>query len=250
MLGNDNLKQPRNEKTNDGRGDNLSAYHENGDILDRYDDGSEVVHNRDPSAARPIASDVVSVEEVYGDFKIEQALGGKKNSAVMIKRDLRSKDGYEKENGRLEHTETAKELCNESGNRGGNSNGESLAKKNSKDEIYNLLEEKTACHELVKPNESSPSNTTASSMSGVAPLLEVIDRAGKMNQDSVYPLTNENATASSLEEPKPKESNSKVLISSSRSPLPNDAVHTKNSETPECSKNQVLLFRLYECFIT
>ncbi|XP_058773530.1 uncharacterized protein LOC131647683 [Vicia villosa] len=223
--GNDDLK-PRNEKKNDGRGNNFPAYHKSG--------GSEMVHKRDLSTARPIASDAVSVEEVCGDFKIGQALGGKENSAVMVKRDLRFKDGYEKENERFEHTETAKEPCYQSGI----SNGESLAKKNSKDEICDLLEEKIACHELVKPDESSPSNTTAASMSGVAPLLEVIDHAGKLNQDSVYPLTNENATTSHMEEPKPKESDSKVLISSSRSPLPNDAAHTKNSKTPECSKDQ------------
>ncbi|CAL5184950.1 unnamed protein product [Lathyrus oleraceus] len=228
--GNDDLK-PRNAKVSDGRDDNLSAYHENGDIPDRFNDGSEVVHERAPLTARPIASDVASAKEVCG----------KKDSVVMIKKDLRSKDGYEKENGRLEHIETAKESCYESGI----SNGEALAEKNSKDEIYNLLEEKTACHELVKPNESSPSNTIVASMSGVAkcntgvaPLLEVIGLAGKMNRDNVYPLSNANATASSLEEPKPKESNSRVLTSSSRSPLTNGAVHTKNSETPECSKNQ------------
>ncbi|CAK8532364.1 unnamed protein product [Lathyrus sativus] len=228
--GNHDLKI-RNEKTDDGRGDNLPAYHENSDIRDQFDDGSEMVHKRDPSTARPIASDVVSVEEVCG----------KKDIVVMIKKGLRPKDGYEKENGRLEHIETAKELCYESGI----SNGESLAEKNSKDEIYNLLEEKTACHELVKPDLSSASNTTAVSMSGIAkcntgvsPLLEVIDLTGKMNQDSVYPLTNANATALSLEDPKPKELNSKVLTSLSRSPLTNGAVHTKNSKTPECSKNQ------------
>lgn len=228
MLGNDDLK-PRNAKVSDGRDNNLPAYHENGDIRDRFNDGSEVVHERGPLTARPITSDVASAKEVCG----------KKDSVVMIKKDLRSKDGYEKENGRLEHIETAKESCYESGI----SNGEALAEKNSKDEIYNLLEEKTACHELVKPNESSPSNTTVASMSGVAKCnTGVIDLAGKMNRDSVYPLTNVNATASSLEEPKPKESNSRVLTSSSRSPLTNGAVHTKNSETPESSKNQVLHF--------
>ncbi|CAI8593451.1 unnamed protein product [Vicia faba] len=227
--GNDDLK-PGNEKAGDGRGDNLSVYQENGDIRDHFDDGSELVHERDPAAARSIASDVVSVEEVCG----------KKNSVVIIKKDLRSKDGYEKENGRFEHIETAmeKESCYHSGNNSGISNGESLAEKNSKDENYNLLEEKTARHELVKPNESSPSNATAASMSGAAPLLEVTDLAGKINQDSVYPLTNENATASSLEEPKPKESNSEVLTSSSPSSLTDGTVHTKNSKTPECSKNQ------------
>jgi regulator of replication initiation timing len=58
-----------------------------------------------------------------------------------------------------------------------------------------------------------------------------------MNEDSVYPLTNENATLS-LEEPKPKEFNTEVLTSSS-----NGAVHTKDdSETPKSTKNQVLHF--------
>jgi hypothetical protein len=230
------------------------------------------VEKRDPSVARPNASDVKSVEEVCGDFKIEKVLGGKEDSVV------KSEDSYERENGRRdrEYIETAIESCYENGNGGGISIGELLTEKNSKDELYNFLEEETICHELVKSDDSSPSNMTAvkinslvqleetggnsaakdsvdsvktvDSMSeaekcdtGLAPLPEVIDLAGKMNEDSVYPLTNENAT-SSLEKPKPKESDSEVLTSSF-----NGAVDTKDSETPKSSKNQVLLFLLYAC---
>jgi hypothetical protein len=227
------------------------------------------VEKRDPSAARPNASDVKSVEEVCGDFKIEKVLGGKEDSVV------KSEDSYKRENGRhdREYIETTIESCYENGNGSGISNGEFLAEKNSKDELYNFLEEETICHELVKSDNSSPSDMTVvkinslvqleetggnsaakdsvnpvktvASMSeaekcdtGLTPLPEVIDLAGKMNEDSVYPLTNENATLS-LEEPKPKEFNTEVLTSSS-----NGAVHTKDSEseTPKSTKNQVLHF--------
>jgi hypothetical protein len=225
------------------------------------------VEKRDPSAARSNASDVKYVEEVCGDFKIEKVLRGKEDSVV------KSEDSYERENGRREYIETVIESCYENGNRGGISNGEFLAEKNSKDELYNFLEEETICHELVKSDNSSPSDMTAvkinslvqleetggnsaakdsvnsvktvASMSeaekcdtGLTPLPEVIDLTGKMNEDSVYPLTNENATLS-LEEPKPKEFNTEVLTSSS-----NGAVHTKDSEseTPKSTKNQVLHF--------
>ncbi|XP_045817231.1 uncharacterized protein LOC123910194 isoform X1 [Trifolium pratense] len=225
------------------------------------------VEERGLSAVRPNASDVKSVEEVCGDFKIEKVLEGKEDSFVTIKRDLKSEDSYEKENGKPEHIETAIESCYESENCGGISNGESLAEKNSKDELYNFLEEETVCHEMVKSDDSSASDMTAvkinslvqleetggnsaakdsvnsvktvASLSeaekcdtGLAPLPEVTDLAGKMNEDSVYPLTNENAT-SSLEEPKSKESNSEVLTSSF-----NGAVHTKDSEAPKSTKNQ------------
>ncbi|GAU22494.1 hypothetical protein TSUD_296130 [Trifolium subterraneum] len=228
------------------------------------------VEERDPSAVRPNASDVKSVEEVCGDFKIEKVLAGKEDSVVTLKRDLKSEDNHARENEKREHIETAIESCNESGNGGGNSNGESLAEKNSKDELHNFLEEETVCHEMVKSDDSSPSNmnvvkmnslvqleetggnsaakdsvnsvTTVASMSeaekcddtGLAPLPEVTDLAGKMNEDSVYPLTNEKAI-SSLEEPKPKESNSEVLTSSSNGVV---LVHTKDSATPKSSKNQ------------
>ncbi|CAJ2643186.1 unnamed protein product [Trifolium pratense] len=256
----------KREKENNNININLSStnnpLHGNDDLKSQNE-----VEERGQSAVRPNASDVKSVEEVCGDFNIEKVLGGKEDSAVTIKRDLKSEDSYENENGRREHIETVTESCYESGNGGGISNGKSLAEKNSKDELYNFLEEETVRHELVKSDDSSPSNMTAvkinpfvqleetggnsvvkdsvnsvktvASMSeaekcdtGLAPLPEVIDLAGKMNEDSVYPLTNENAT-SSLEEPKPKESNSEVLTSSS-----NDAVHTKDSETPKSSKNQ------------
>lgn len=204
MLGNDDLKS-KNEKGSDGG-----------------------EYNSHTSAARPIASEVMS----------------------------------------------AKESCLESGNPGGISNGESLAEKNSKDD------------EFVKSDDSSPSNMaavketgsksaaedstnsvkTAASVSeveksntrsvflenSVAALQEVIDLAGKMNEDSVYPSTNENAKTLSFEEPNPKESDIKVLTPSSASPLnkfTNGAVHTKNSETPKSSKNQVWHLPLYTCFI-
>jgi len=169
------------------------------------------------------------------------------------------------------HIETAKESCLESGNRGGISNGESLAEKNSKDDGFvksdDSLPSKMAAVKINLPVEleetggksaakdSINSVKTTASVSevekgntrsvflenSVAPLQEVIDLAGKMNEDGVYPSTNENAKTSSLEEPIPKESD--ILYT-------NGAVHTKNSETPKVSKNQVLHLLLSTCFIT
>jgi len=205
MLGNDDLKS-KNEKGSDGG-----------------------EYNSHTSAARPIASEFVSVEE----------------------------------SGR-EHIETAKESCLESGNRGGISNGESLAEKNSMDDKFvksddsspsnmaavkiNLPVEREETHSKSAAKDSINSGNTTASVSevekgntqrvflenSVAPLQEVIDLAGKMNEDSVYPSTNENAKTSSLEEPK----------------FTNGAVHTKNSETPKSFKNQVWHLLLYTCFIT
>ncbi|RHN52214.1 hypothetical protein MtrunA17_Chr6g0478041 [Medicago truncatula] len=212
----------RNKKEKENININLSSTNNpiqgNDDLKSKNEKGSDGgEYNSHTSAARPIASEVMS----------------------------------------------AKESCLESGNPGVISNGESLAEKNSKDD------------EFVKSDDSSPSNMaavketgsksaaedstnsvkTAASVSeveksntrsvflenSVAPLQEVIDLAGRMNEDSVYPSTNENAKTSSFEEPNPKESDIKVLTPSSASPLnkfTNGAVHTKNSETPKSSKNQ------------
>ncbi|XP_004512680.1 uncharacterized protein [Cicer arietinum] len=229
---NNNIKLSQSEKGSDGREFNSSANYEHSDHHDHpFNYGSEEVKERDPSAARSNTSDVMSVEEVRGT-----------------------------------------------------SNGKSLAEKNSKDEIYNLHEEKTARCELVKSDESSPSdmNTvkvissveleetsgnsaveysinsvkTAASMSEVekcdtgsvplnnsaVPPIEVTDLALKTNGYNVDRLkADENAKTSSLEKPMPKESDSKVLTSSTASSLTkftNGAEHTKNSETLECPGNK------------
>jgi hypothetical protein len=230
MLGNDDLRS-KNEKGSDGR-----------------------EYNSHTSAARPIAYEVMSVEE----------LSGKEDCLAMVERDLKSKDGYERENGRFEHIETAKESCLESKNHSGISNDESLAEKNSKDDEFvksddslpsnvaavkiNLPDEREETDGKSAAEDSINSGNTTASVSAVekgntqsvflensvAPLQEVIDLSGKMNEDSVYPSTNENAKTSRFEEPK----------------FTNVVVHTKNSETPKSSKNQVWHLLLYTCFIT
>jgi hypothetical protein len=237
----------------------------NGDLKSKNEKGSDGgEYNSHTSAARPIASEVMSVEEVFSDVKIEQALSGKEDCLAMVERDLKSKDCYEGENGRFEHIETAKESCLESKNHSGISNDESLAEKNSKDDEFvksdDSLPSNVAAVKINLPDECEDTdgksaaedsinsgNTTASVSAvekgntqsvflenSVAPLQEVIDLSGKMNEDSVYPSTNENAKTSSFEEPK----------------FTNVVVHTKNSETPKSSKNQVWHLLLYTCFIT
>lgn len=279
MLGNDDLKS-QDEKGSDGGEGNSPSYHEHGDRHNQFnDDGKEEVEERDPSAAQPFASDVKSMEEVPSHVKIDEALGTKEDSVVIIERDLKSEESYEGKDVSFEHIETAKESCYESGKRGGTSNGESLGEKNSKDENYSSIEEKIACHELVKSIdtknapieleetggnsaaecsinsvkavafvsevENSDTGNVSLEKSVVAPPLEVSKLAVKTNEDNVYPSTDENATTSSLEEPKPKEYDSKMFTSSSASPFTkftNGAEHMKNSKTPECSENQVLHF--------
>ncbi|KAJ1426197.1 hypothetical protein SESBI_10598 [Sesbania bispinosa] len=278
--GNDDLKS-QDEKGSGGGEGSSPAHHEHDDHHHPFNDGSEKVEERDPPAAQPFASDVKSMEEDPGDVKIDEVLGGQEDSVVMIERDLKSEESSERKNVSFEHDETAKESYYENGNIGGASNGESLTEKNSKDDNYHSFEEAIACHELAKSVDSSPSKTTlvtenapveetgnsaaehsVNSVEAVAsvselengdsgsvlleksvvPPLEVTNLAMKINEDNAYLLTDQNVTASRLEEPKPKEYDSKVITSSSASPLTeftNGAEHVKNSETPECSENQV-----------
>ena len=75
--------------------------------------------------------------------------------------------------------------------------------------------------------------------------LGVTDLDVKINDDNVSPLTDEKARISSLEEPKAKEYDSKVLASMFACPstkFTNGAEHIEDFETPACSENQVLLF--------
>ncbi|XP_061362590.1 uncharacterized protein LOC133306302 [Gastrolobium bilobum] len=274
--GNDDLKS-QDEKGSDGGEASSPAYDDHDDHRHPFNDGSKELEERDPSAAQPYASDAKSMEEVPSDVKIDNVFGEKEDSVVMIERDLKSEESSERKNVGLEHIETAKESCY--GN--GTSNGESLTEKNSKDENYNSFEEAIACHELVKSIDSSPSEMTlitknapvvetddsaaessVNSVKAVAsvsevenndtgsvlleksaiPPVEVTNHTMKINEDNVYPLTDENATTSSLEEPKRKEYDSKVLASLSASPpftkFTNGGENIKDSDTPECSENQ------------
>ncbi|KAF7803261.1 hyphally regulated cell wall protein 3 [Senna tora] len=69
------------------------------------------------------------------------------------------------------------------------------------------------------------------------------DPAMKRNDDKVHPFSDENVIKSSLEEPKPKEYDSKAPISSSSgSPYTTTGQeHVKDSESPESSENQPLI---------
>ncbi|RDX63809.1 hypothetical protein CR513_57717 [Mucuna pruriens] len=275
--GNVDLKS-QDEKGSDGGESNSPAFHEHVDDHHHpFTDGSGELEERDPSAAQLRASDSESLEEVPSDVKIDQVLGGKEDSVVLVERGLESEESSESKNVSFEHTETAKELYYENRNGGDTSKGESLTEKNSEDGNCNSVEEAIASHELVKSIDSKMTSITEmaqveetvnlgadSSVNSVKAMasvseveksdtesvlleksvvhpVEVTNLVVKINEDDVYPLINENVTTSSMEKPKPKEYDSKVLASLSASPftkITNGAEHIKDSKTAERSENQ------------
>ncbi|KAK7318882.1 hypothetical protein RJT34_03589 [Clitoria ternatea] len=248
-----------------------------------FNGDSEDGEERDSSAVHPHASeDVKSLEEVPSDVKIDQQFGGKEDRVVSVEIGLKSEESSESKSVIFEHIETAKESHYENGNTGNASKGEPLAEDNSKDVNCSSFEEAIACPELVKSIDFSSSETTlitrtalveetvnsaadssVDSVKAVVPVsevensdignvlpeksvvhpVEVTDLTVKINEDNVYPLTNENVTGSGVEETKPKEYDSKVLASLSATASPytevtKGAEHIKDSETAECSENQ------------
>ncbi|KAG4999985.1 hypothetical protein JHK87_021057 [Glycine soja] len=266
--GNGDLKS-RDEKGSDGGEGNSPAFREHGDHRNPFNDGSEDLEERGPSAAQPHAPDVVgSLEEVVSDVKIDQVLGGKEDGVVLVERGLKSEECFESKNASFEN-----------GNGGNTPKGQSLAEKNSKDGNCNSVEEAVASHKLVKSIDSSPSKMTSitemppveetvnspadssvnlvTAMASVSEVeksdtgmlleksvvhpVEVTNLAMKINDDNVYSLTNENVTMSSVEEPKPKECDSKMLTSPPASPFTkftNGEEHIKDCKTAKCSENQ------------
>lgn len=182
------------------------------------------------------------------------------------------------------HIESAKKSDYVNGSSGGISHDEpfTFTAKSSKDEPYNSVKPTVAFDELVKSIDSSHAkmaliaqnapveetvNAVVESSAGsfeavssasvlkrdtgnalveksVGSQVGSTDIAGKSNEDKVYPFSDEDARASSLEEPRPKKFDLKVSASVSHGRNPestNGAEHAKDSETPECSENQPLV---------
>ncbi|CAL0329893.1 unnamed protein product [Lupinus luteus] len=235
-----------------------------------------------PSSDVTSIAENAPVEET-GNSAVESSVTSKEDSVVLVEGDMKSEESSESKDVNFEHIETAKESCYGNENGSGTSNDESITKNNPKDEDYNSIEEAIVCHELVKSIDSPPSDVTSIAENApveetgnsvaessvysvkavaslsvaenddngsvlventVVPSVGVTDLAMKINEDRVYPLIDENARTSNLKEPKPKESDSKVITSLSASPITksfNGAEHIKESETPECSQNQPLV---------
>ncbi|OIW19266.1 hypothetical protein TanjilG_20391 [Lupinus angustifolius] len=248
-----------------------------------FNEGTEEVKEAGPLTAQPIASDAKSTEEIRSDIQIDKVVGVKEDSVVLVEGDMKSEQSSESKDLSFEQIENAKESYYRNANGSSTSNDESVAEKNTKGHDYNSIEVSIECHEFVKPIDSSPSNMTliaenapveetgnsaaessVNSVKAVASLSEaekddngsvlleksvvpsigVTNLAMKLNEDHAYPLTDESARASNLEEPKPKGCDSKVLASFSANTFTkssNSAKHIKDSETPEYSENQPLL---------
>ncbi|CAL0306486.1 unnamed protein product [Lupinus luteus] len=248
-----------------------------------FNEGSEEVKEAGLLASQSVASDAKSTEEIRSDIQIDKVVAGKEDSVVLIEGDMKSEKTSESKDVSFERIETAKESYHGNENVSGTSNDESVAEKSTKGDDYNSLEVSIECHEFVKSIDSSTSNMTSiaenapveetgnsavessvNSVKAVASLSEaknddngsilleksvvpsigVNNLAMKRNEDHAYPLTDESARASNLEEPKPKGCDSKVLASLPANPFTkssNSAKHIKDSETPECSENQPLL---------
>lgn len=291
MSGNDELKS-LDEKGSDGGEGSSPGYRDHDDHHHPFNEGSEELEDGDLPAAQPSTSDVKSMEEVPSDIQTDKVVEGKEDNGVLIQRDMKFEESSESKDASFEHIEIAKESYYGNENTSGPSNDESVTEKKSKDEDYNSTQEAIAYHELVKSIDSSPSKMTliaenapvketgnsadessVNSVTAVAsvsevekddtrsvlleksivPSLGVTDLAMKINEDNVYPLGDETATTSSLEEPKPKECDGKVLASLSAGPFAkanNGAEHIKNSETRERSENQVLHFLMHTSFVT
>ncbi|TKY60098.1 hypothetical protein E2542_SST17193 [Spatholobus suberectus] len=180
--GNDDLKS-QDEKGSDGGEGNSPAFHEHDDHHNPFNDRSEDLEERGPSAAQPRASDVESLEEVLSDVKIDQVLGGQEDGVVLVERGLASEESSESKNVSFEHIETAKESYCENGNGGNTSKVESLPEKNSEDGNCNSVEEAIVCHALVKSIDSSPSKMT--SITEMAPVEETVNSASDSSVNSV-----------------------------------------------------------------
>ncbi|KAE9602930.1 hypothetical protein Lal_00049426 [Lupinus albus] len=277
LQGND---ESHNEKGSDG-GEVSSPEHRDHDDnhhQNPFNEGTEEVKERDPLASQPIASDAKSMEENRSDIRIDKVVRGKEDSVVLIEGDMKSEESSESKD-----VSTAKESYYGKENCSGTSNDEAVAEKNTKGDDYNSIEVAIKCNGFVKSSDSSPSNMTliaenapveetdnsaAESFvnsvkavvslseakkddngsvlleNSIVPSLGVTNLATKMNGEHVYPLTDESARVSNLEEPKPKGCDSKVLASLSANPFTkssNSAEHIKDSETHEFSENQPLI---------
>ncbi|KAE9610392.1 hypothetical protein Lal_00006301 [Lupinus albus] len=282
LLENEELKSQYEKGSDDGEVSSPEYCDHDNHHQNPFNEGSEKVEERDPPAAQPIVSDAKSVEDIPGDIQIDKLVGEKEDSVVLIEGDVKS-DSPESKDACFEQIETAKESCHGNENVTGTSNVESVTEKNSKGEDYNSIEEAIVCHELVKSIDSSPSNMTSitenapdeesgnsaaeSSVNSLKPVaslseaenndkgsvlleksvvssLGVTGLAMKINEGHVYPLTDESARTSNLEEPKSRECDNDVVTSLSASPFTrssNGAEHIKDSETPESSEDQPLV---------
>ncbi|CAJ1938437.1 unnamed protein product [Sphenostylis stenocarpa] len=229
------------EKGSDGGGEgNFPAYHEHDDQHNPFKDGSEEL----VSAAQPHASDVGSMKEVSGDVKIDQVLGGKEDCVVLVERCLNSEESSNCKNIIFEHNETTKN----------SENGNCIS-----------VEEAIICQEFLKSvyeeTVNSAVDTSFKSVKAMAAdseiensdsgsvvleksiihSVEVTNLAMKIKEDNICPLTNENVTTLSMEKPKPKECDSKILTPVSASPFTkftNGAEHVKDCDPAESSDYQ------------
>ncbi|XP_019463825.1 PREDICTED: uncharacterized protein LOC109362469 [Lupinus angustifolius] len=280
---NDDLKSQYEKGSDDGEVSSPEHYDDDNHHQNPFNEGSEEVEERDPPAAQPIASDPKSVEDIANDIQIDKVGGEKQDIVVLIEGDVKPEESPESKDACFEQIETAEESYHGNENASGTSNDKPVTEKNSEDEDYNSIQEAIVCHALVKSIDSSPSNTTSiaenapveesgnsaaessvNSVNAVASLSEaensdngsvlleksvvsslgVTDLAMKIDEGPVYPLTDESARMSNLEETKSKECDSKVITSLSASPFTrssNGAEHIKASETPESSEYQPLV---------
>ena len=279
MLGINELKS-QDDKGSDGGDGGSPAYHDHDDDHHHpFNEGSEEVEEGNPSAAQPSAADAKPSEEVPVDIKIDEAVGRKEDRSVVIERDLNSEENCVSKDVNAVDTKSAKDSDYENGNSGGSSNVETIAEKNLKDEAYSSIKETVTFDELVKSIDSSHAKMTSitedasveetgnsvveSSVDSVKPAGSIsgVNSSGTGNALLEKPMAsqvgatesamkkNEDVRTSSSEEPKPREFDNQVLPPVSRSPFPestNGTEHVKDSDTPECSENQVFhFFHLY-----
>ncbi|KAI4295367.1 hypothetical protein L6164_035420 [Bauhinia variegata] len=275
--GNDNLKS-QDEKGSDGGKVNSPTYHDHDDHHHPFNEGDEEVEERDPSVAQPFDADVKSAAGVPIDIKNVEVVEGKDDRVVNTERDLRSEESSDSTNVSVEHIASAKESYEGDRNPSSASYDESISGKNSKEELYKSIQEAVASYDMVESLGSLPaektlitenapvkgtsnfvvessidsveavdslsevkSNDTGSSLIEKSVVPEVATNIGtKKNEDKEYPLSDEYVKSSSLEEPKPKEYDGKVSISSGGQFIEStkDAEHIKDSENPQSSEDQ------------
>ena len=195
---------------------------------------------------------------------------------VNIEQELKSEESSDSQNINVQHIDTAKVSSYGDKNSNDTSNDVSFTEETSKDPPIIASQEAITSDDLVKLVNSSPSETTtitqnapareiddsvdsysivnsvtaaaavsevkrsdgesASIEKPVAPTAAATNLAMEKNEDIVYPLSEENVRTSRLEEPMPKDYDSKESVSLSTSPP-----IAKGSETRECSGNQPLV---------
>ncbi|KAJ1440040.1 hypothetical protein SESBI_02273 [Sesbania bispinosa] len=280
--GDNELKsQSQDEKGSDGGEGGSPAYGDHDHSFNEEVEESEPSAAQPPTAVAKSVEEVPSddkIDEAKGgndgvvviewDMKYEDSCKSKGMSVVHIDSAKESDYGKQSSGGSNDETVTLKNTQDDEPCKSEKESQETVAF----DELVKSIDSSHATMTLITQNaqvEETVNSAVESSADSVKAMTSVSDSevksrdagnalleksmgsqggatdlAVKKSEDKVYPFSDQDVRASSLEEPKPKEFDNNVSVSVSHNPIPestNVAEPVKDSDTPECSENQPLV---------